>query len=50
MSCLKIFSSNLQVFVEMFSVVQLVSFIMPMINPLLIAVVVVSYMCVNLSC
>ena len=35
---------------EMFGVVLLVTFIMPMIYPLFIAVVVVSYLCVYLSC
>jgi len=34
----------------MFGVVLLVTFIMPMIYPLFIAVVVVSYLCVYLSC
>jgi len=34
----------------MFVVVLLVTFIMPMIYPLFIAVVVVSYLCVYLSC
>jgi len=34
----------------MFDVVLLVTFIMPMIYPLFIAVVVVSYLCVYLSC
>jgi len=35
---------------EMFGVVLLVTFIMPMIYPLFIAVVVVSCLCVYLSC
>jgi len=34
----------------MFGVVLLVTFVMPVIHPLFIAVVVVSYFCVYLSC
>ena len=35
---------------EIFGVVLLVTFIMPVIYPLFIAVVAVSYLCVHLSC
>ena len=50
MSCFKIFSYILQVFCEMFGVVLLVTFIVPVIYPLFIAVVMVSCLCVYLSC
>jgi len=50
MSYLKIFSYILQVFMEMFAVILLVTSIMPMLYSLFIVVVVVSCLCVYLSC
>ena len=50
MSCLKIFSPICRYLCEMFGVVLLVIFILPMIYPLSIAEVVVSYLCVYLRC
>ena len=49
LSCLKIFLYILRYLCEMFGAVLLVTFIMPVIYPLFIAVVV-SYLCVYLSC
>ena len=47
MSCLKIFPIFIRYSCEMFGVVLLVAFIMHIIYPLLIAVVVASYLCLS---